>query len=211
MVRTIVLHGALRDEFGESFKLDIASPTEAIRALCIMVKGFRAHLREGYYAIVRGKVEEGEAIKENALTLRLGGARELHIIPVVVGGRWWVSAIIGATLIAASFFIAGPLGSIGVSATIAANIAKVAFAVGVSLTLSGVSQLLAPSVKTQDSDATQDQKQSFLFGGQVNRTGQGGPVPLIYGTTRVGTVIVSAGIVTEELGVAGAFVPPDSA
>jgi predicted phage tail protein len=83
--------------------------------------------------------------------------------------------------------------------------ANATVAIGVSLAIHGVAQLLAPAPTTNNASAAVDQRQSFLFGGQSNISAQGGPVPLVYGRMRVGSVMVSAGVVTEQLGLAGPF------
>jgi predicted phage tail protein len=203
MMRSIVLHGALADEFGGPYPLDIASPAEAIRALCIMVEGFRERLREGAYAIVRGRIDrDGHAVDLDGLQMGMGREAELHIVPVVAGGAWWVEAIIGATLIAASFFLLGPEGAFAAatSTAFAAAAANATVAIGVSLAIHGVAQLLAPAPTTNNASAAVDQRQSFLFGGQSNVSAQGVPVPLVYGKMRVGSVVTSFGIQTEQLG-----------
>ena len=45
MMRKIVLHGALGNQFGQEFMLDVASPREALRALIVQIKGFRQRLK----------------------------------------------------------------------------------------------------------------------------------------------------------------------
>lgn len=51
-----------------------------------------------------------------------------------------------------------------------------------------------PTVKSYTSRNPPDQRTSYLFDGAVNTVAQGGPVPIIYGRMRVGSVVVSAGI-----------------
>lgn len=213
MLRKIVLHGKLRESFGESFMLDVVSPAEAIRALCYMVEGFRAQLREGYYKIIRGPIEKDVFLSEKALHMKLGKAQELHIVPVIAGaGSPWFSIILGVILVAAAFLAPYALPAIGIgtaatfaAGTIGGSITGLVASVGAGLALSGASALLAPSPKMSNADASIDQRQSFLFGGQTNVGKQGGPVPLVYGRMRVGSVIISAGITTEQLGTAGAY------
>lgn len=40
MLKTIKLYGVLGQKFGHQFKLDVASPREAIRALSAQIDGF---------------------------------------------------------------------------------------------------------------------------------------------------------------------------
>lgn len=209
MLRSIVLHGRLGEEFGGPYPLDVISPAEAVRALCVMVKGFRASLREGHYRVIRGPLDRGREIGEDTLTMRLGAATELHIVPVVGGGANALGKIIaGIALIAAAFLAPYALPSISFAAgSVAASITGVAVGIGASLALGGVAMMLAPAPQTQNGNASVDQMQSFLFGGLTNVATQGGPVPLVYGRMRVGSVEVSVGVTTEQLGAAGSFGP----
>ena len=57
MMRDVVLHGALGERFGERFRFEIASPAEALRALCAMIPGFRQHFCQGHYRVLAGSRE----------------------------------------------------------------------------------------------------------------------------------------------------------
>jgi predicted phage tail protein len=204
MMRRVVLHGRLRDEFGESFPLDVSTPAEAIRALCIMVRGFKESVLRGSYRVVRGSLS-GYEYDVDTLSMRMGGARELHVVPVVAGSAGnsgTIKIIVGVALVVAA--IIAPYASpalFGAGGALAGSVAGftitgVVFAVGASLALSGIAQLLAPSTETKDGVA---QNASFLLGGQTNTSNQGGPVPLVYGRFRTGSVVVSVGINVEQL------------
>lgn len=59
---------------------------------------------------------------------------------------------------------------------------------------------LIGSVKSAFADRDRpDQRPSFIFRGPTNVIEQGTPVPLVYGKMRTGSVVVSAGIISEEL------------
>lgn len=45
----------------------------------------------------------------------------------------------------------------------------------------------------------EDQEKSYMFNGALNSNEQGGPVPLVYGHTRVGSVVISSAITNEEM------------
>lgn len=197
MLREIVLHGRLGKVFGRSFMLDVASPAEALRALTLQLKGFRNHLREGHYRVVRGELSGGRDLDLEECKLGLGKASSLHVVPVVAGSARGLGKILaGVALVALAVFMPATsfaLGSfaIGVNSTIGA--------IGVSLALGGVAQMLAPSPKLQGGSAQADRKDSFLFGGQENVITQGGPVPCVYGQFMVGSVVISAGLNVEQL------------
>ena len=82
-MKTVILHGRLRREFGESFELDIETPSEAVRALGVQLKGFTATLRRGEYHVLRGRKSIG--IAETEMTM--GDCSELHIVPATAGSK----------------------------------------------------------------------------------------------------------------------------
>jgi predicted phage tail protein len=72
---------------------------------------------------------------------------------------------------------------------------------GISMITGGLSQLLTPSPA---SDAATDRarpedRPSFLFNGVTNNSAQGGPVPLVLGTHLVGSVVIGAGLNSEDI------------
>lgn len=209
MMRTIVLHGALADQFGGPFNLDVASPAEAVRALILQIKGLRQRLRQGHYRVIRKRNARQTDLGEHELSMRLGNAKELHIVPVIAGaggtGRAIGKIVVGVALVAAAVFV--PV--LGATAFLGTTLAGVAGSVGLSLALSGVSTLLTKAPQTQSGNAAVDQRASFLFGGQLNVTTQGGPVPCVYGRFRVGSVLISAGLSVDQIGTAAAFFTPE--
>jgi predicted phage tail protein len=68
------------------------------------------------------------------------------------------------------------------------------------IALTGVAQALSPSPTLAGGTASVDTKASFLFGSGENVTVQGVPVPVVFGEFVVGSVVISAGLSTEELG-----------
>jgi predicted phage tail protein len=67
--------------------------------------------------------------------------------------------------------------------------------------LGGVAQLLTPTPTQQAAgpDTPNDPRKSYSFSGIQNVSRQGVPVPIVYGETIVGSVVLSAGINTEEV------------
>jgi predicted phage tail protein len=64
--------------------------------------------------------------------------------------------------------------------------------VGITLILGGVAQLLTPTPKISKDEG--DPRKSFSFSGIQNTNRAGVPVPVVYGETLVGSVVISAGI-----------------
>ena len=98
--------------------------------------------------------------------------------------------IAGIALVAVGLFVPG-IGALGVQLLVG---------VGASLVLGGVAQLLTPTPKIPTGPDTQnDPRKSYSFSGIQNTSRQGVPVPIVYGETIVGSVVISAGIDTVQV------------
>jgi predicted phage tail protein len=194
MKRAVILHGALGEEFGARFELDVDTPADALRALIAQIRGFRKRLTEGAYHVLWGSHE----LELEALSMKLGSLdRELHIVPQVVGAASGLGkllaglALVGIAL-AAPYLLPETFGS---SATLfAAGALKVTLGIGIALAAGGVGMMLAKAPETPAGDDS-----SFLFGAQSNQAAQGVPVPLVYGRTVCGSVVVSNGLEQQQL------------
>jgi len=219
MTCAVHLHGRLGRLFAPRYDLSIDSPAEAIRALTRMVAGFRDALAEGAYRVVRGRL----GVPVEGLAMRMGACRELHIIPAAAGAKnsGTSKIVIGVVLIAAAIVTAGAAiadapatgsfaagtggvagGVSGVAGASAVGIAGIATVgqlafIGVGMVLTGASMLLSAQPKSRG-PLTVDQNPSFMFSGPVNTNAQGGPVPLVYGTIRVGSVVGAASLKSED-------------
>jgi predicted phage tail protein len=144
-------------------------------------------------------------------------------VPVPTGagkGKGIGKIVLGVALIAASVFMAGTTTAAAAAAAGSTTAAEAAIAggtaaggsllglsfgqmasFGLTMVLGGVSQLLtvAPKVNDYSSRNAPDQRPSFLFNGPVNVSEQGGPVPLVYGRVRVGSIVVSSGLKAEQI------------
>lgn len=122
------------------------------------------------------------------------GQQEIKIVPVIGGAGAGGRILAGVALIALSVI------SLGGAPLLGALGAKLALGVGASLVLGGVAQLLTP-VPTLSSgkDSDKDPRKSYSFSGIQNTTRQGVPVPIVYGETLVGSVVISAGIDVDQV------------
>lgn len=196
-MRKIRLLGELGKKFGRVFKLDVKTPAEAIRALCVNLPGFEAHLANSQKRNVGYKVIQGtDELDENGLLLPLG-RQDLKIVPVLMGSGRLGRILVGGALIFASVF--NPLGFFGGTALLTGTAATIATAVGTSLVIGGVSELLFPAPKAPTLQDRPDNKPSYVFNGAINTTAQGYPVPVGYGRMIVGSAVISAAISTEDL------------
>jgi predicted phage tail protein len=110
-------------------------------------------------------------------------------VPVVAGAGAVGRILIGVALIAASIFIPG---STAIFATTFGEISLSVGLFGASLVLGGIAQLLTPTPKISQDEG--DPRKSFSFSGIQNTNRAGVPVPVVYGETLVGSVVISAGI-----------------
>jgi len=223
MMRDIFLYGAAGRQFGRHFRLDVASPNEAVRALMTLRPGLRAVIRQGYWRIIVGSPHIKNAIQVHTSGMNLG-ALPLHLVPASGaaggdgGGVGKIAAgvvLIGASIVTAGlaapagFAALGTLSTFGTAMTGASfmGISAASVAVlGASMVLGGVAGMLSqppqgiPGVNASPTDsAAPGDKPSFLFNGIVNNTAQGGPVPLVFGTHLTGSVVVSANIDASDI------------
>jgi predicted phage tail protein len=191
MLRKIKLYGALAKFIGQRvLEADVATAAEAVRFLLANWPELEAHMNDQHYRVSVGKYDlDLEELHHPA------GAAPISFVPVVSGAGAVARIIAGVALIALAFLII-PLG-------IAAAGAGIATAVGLSgasLLLGGVAQLLTPTPRAaQGADTQDDPRKSYSFSGIQNTSRQGVPVPIVYGETVVGSVVISAGIDTVQV------------
>ncbi len=185
MIRDIILYGEARKLFGKKYRLDVESPAEAIKALSMMVDGFREWLLknkdEKFVVTVNGK-----SIEESMLTARGEGDITIRVASIRArkgGGAFGIIA--GLALLAFTWW--NPF-------TWAYKTQLALYAVGAGLVLSGAAMMLSPQLKPSD-DKDDGKLKSHTFGIQQN-SGQGDPVPVVYGEILAKPVVISSGIST---------------
>lgn len=184
----IHLHGYLADKYGPDHNIIVKSAAEAIRALEANYRGFARSIKgDMYYSIVRGKdLNQGKDLSEEELTMQFDES-DWHIIPVPEGAKsgGLFMMLLGAVLIVASFWVGGP-----------AWLAPAMLKAGIGIAIGGLAQLMAPAPVTNNYAERErpEERASYLFDGARNKTEQGDAIPVVYGETFVGSVVVSAGI-----------------
>jgi predicted phage tail protein len=195
MLRKIKLCGKLAKFIGHRvLEADVATAAEAVRFLLANWPELEAHMSDQHYRVSIGTYDLiAEELHHPA------GAAPISFVPVVAGAGAAGRIIIGVALIALSFGIA----SLAAGAALAGSLSgfalqAVAFATqagllaGIGLALGGVAQLLTPTPKISQDEA--DPRKSFSFSGIQNVSRAGVPVPVVYGETLVGSVVISADI-----------------
>lgn len=198
MLRRIRLYGQLATFVGHRMlEADVATAAEAVRFLLANWPELERHMADQHYQVRVGREALPLDTEPEQLHYPAGGD-EIRIVPVVVGAGAAGRIIAGVALIAASLLIpgaafgavlAGQISStVGNALLIAGNIAAT---VGVSLVLGGVAQLLTPTPKIDKDEG--DPRKSFSFSGIQNTSRAGLPLPLVYGETLIGSIVVSSG------------------
>jgi predicted phage tail protein len=191
MLRKIKLYGKLAKFIGHRvLEADVATAAEAVRFLLANWPELEAHMNDQHYRVSIGTYDlVAEELHDPA------GAAPISFVPVVAGAGAVGRIIAGIALIALSFLII-PLGI----AAAGAGIATAVGLAGASLVLGGIAQLLTPTPKVaQGADNQDDPRKSYSFSGIQNTSRAGTPVPIVYGETVVGSVVISAGIDTVQV------------
>lgn len=189
MLRKIRVYGKLAKFLKRRvFEADVASAAEAVRFLLANFPQLEPHMSDQYYRVSVGDYSlTVDELQDPA------GMQEIKIVPVIAGaggdGFAIGQIIVGAALIAAAFIP-------GLNAVVAGVFATL----GTGLLLSGVSTLLTPTPQTPTGpDTEKDPRKSFSFSGIQQTSRQGVPVPIVYGETIVGSVVISVGVDTEKV------------
>ena len=204
-MKTIRLYGELGKKFGTKFELDVANPAEAVRALCVVVNGFRDYMIVNAQASFRVSVGK-QVIGADELSQPNAGV--IKLVPVVAGSGGLGKIVLGAALIyfsagltSGAMWAAGAAGtSVGTTLAIGGMVSSVASSIGWSLVLGGVSSMLfSPPKPSSGGMEKADNKPSYAFDGAVNTIGQGNCVPVCYGELIVGSQVISAGLSAQDI------------
>lgn len=203
MSSEIILHGGLRERFGESFKMQVRDPVEAYRALACQLQGFSDEIRSGEFNLIREMPNGTLAITEDMLFLGMDNCK-LHFIPSVegAGNKGAGKLILGIAMIGASLFIPGSAAFLGMS------IQTMGIMTGAALALGGLALMLTPTPKLSTGEG--DDKDSFLFNGNTNPSGQNFAVPLGFGRFRCPSYPVASVLITNQVSSGSTGLAPDS-
>ena len=209
-MKVVKVYGALRERLGQCrFELNVATPAQAIKALCVNFPGLDKWLidseQDGVAYRVRVGKEEATPSDVSVLGLPWSEREVFSITPVIAGAGGGVGRFIfGGLLIGASFLfpgaglfgssafgVFGPLAptAIGTLTTVGTALS----AVGASLVLGGVSQMISPTPPSGLELKEANRIQNFSFSGIINTSQQGLAVPIAYGRVVIGSAVISSG------------------
>lgn len=210
MEREVKVYGPLAKFVGQRrFLAEVGSAAEAVRMLLANFPGLESHMADQHYKVI---VDGYDADLDE---LNHPASQTIKIVPVVGGAGGVGKIIAGVAIVAFAVVTAGagllPGLGLGFGASTAISIG----AVGASLILGGVSQLLSPTPQlgqigpasfnpgsgrsTTTEGSEMDPQASYSFSGIQNVSRQGVPVPVVYGETIVGSVVISAGIDVDTI------------
>lgn len=158
-----------------------------MRALAAMVPGFGKELmtsgeRGIRYAVLVGKRNINEKQLEHP-----SGANDIRIAPIMQGRK---SGLFQTILGAALMVVGTVLAFSSVPGISQAGVGLLMM--GAGMALGGISQMISRQQQTPQN------LQSYNFNGAENTTYQGGPVPLLYGEMRVGSTVISEGLLAQD-------------
>lgn len=198
-LREVRLYGVLAKRFGRVHWLAVQTAAEAMSALCAVLPGFEAYLRQhsepGYHVFI-GKRKAGCDLAEQDLARPVGQQEPIMLVPALAGAKraGTLQVILGAVLVVAGVFVA-----LAGNPALGASISKLGF----SLMFGGVVQMVtAPKKAAARSEVD---TRSFAFDAVVNTDEEGLPVPLAIGRLFIGGARVSAGMTSDE------YPPPPAA
>lgn len=223
MRQVVRLLGDLGERYGaEHVYQDLRTPADAIKLLCINKPKLQEELIHAHengvgYRLIQADTDLGY----EDLQLPLG-TNDLILTPVVAGSGGSTSQILlGVGLIAASLAFPGGglfggtvfgfLGGPAASAAVLTTVGTAVSAVGASLILSGVANLLSPqptipnlsgsatrgSGESGSTDGPQsvirgaDDRQSYMYTGATNTVGLGATIPVVYGEVLAGSHLLT--------------------
>ena len=212
-MKVVKVYGALRKRLGQCrFEFDVATPAQAIKALCVNFPGLEKWLVDsekdgvGYrVAVSKEKITEQDFAP---LLMPFSDREVFSITPVVAGaGRGATQILLGAALIGVAIASGGAgfafnatqgVGFVGAGAVPSA-LAASAGNLGLFLVISGIATAISPQPDLGLERGREAAKlESFVFNNVVNTSKQGLPVPIAYGRVFVGSAVLSSGLDVDQ-------------
>lgn len=144
-------------------------------------------LKNKFFYFLASKKQPNELIPitDGLLTMPFSEFDLLIIVPEMNGDAVFVVAILGVAIFTTT--------SLAVAVIVAAVIN-----IAIALALGFLMQMLAPTPEFDSDPSEAQRKESSLFNGAPNIREQGGSVPLNYGESHAGGVLISAGLYSED-------------
>ena len=205
-MKVVKVYGALRKRLGQCrFEFDVATPAQAIKALCVNFPGLEKWLIDsekdgvGY----RVAVSKEKATEDNVapLLMPFSDKEVFSITPVIAGaGRGVGQIFAGLALISVAVLSSGAgLFANGAVAGSSIGFSVAAGNIGLALVLSGIATAISPQPSLNSTLDESVQLESFTFSNVVNTSRQGMPCPIAYGRLFVGSAVLSSGLDVDQV------------
>ncbi len=220
-MQLVMLAGELGEKYGTQHEYyDLRTPADAIKLLCINYPGLQKDLMTAHQNGVGYKlIQSGAAMGYDELHLPFG-SKPMMLVPVISGSGGSAGPgqiLLGVGLVAASFLLPGA-GMFGAGAGIAAfagvsaSVGTAVSAIGASLILGGVANMISPQPElpklgSRRMDGTNSRgpgpqgvtrgasgQQSYAYTGPANTVGNGVTIPVVYGQAMVGGHMLSVAV-----------------
>ena len=198
-LRKLTVYGRLRQFLGQShFEVAVNNPRQAFAFLIANFPEVENHMTNQLYKVKMGDLE----ITEDLIELK--GSGDIKIIPIAVGAKGiLVGGLLGGI---GSGAVLGGVTAGFFSTAIGGIVASGLTAIGTSMLIDGVTQLIAPTPTQSNqlaadslSDNDPNVQQNFGFNSITNTSRAGVPVPIIYGQVFTGSIVISSGIDTVQV------------
>lgn len=230
-MQLVMLAGELGEKYGTHHEyFNLRTPADAIKLLCVNFPQLQRDLMISHHNGVGYKlIQAGAAMGYDELHLPFG-SKPMVLVPVIAGsGGSTTQILIGVGLVAASFLLpgAGLFGATSVfgvsalttaagTATFATTLGTALSAIGASLILGGVANMLSPQPEmpklsqrrmettnfngpgAQGITRGSDGVQSYAYRGATNTVGAGVTIPVVYGRALVGGHLLSVNVVATD-------------
>lgn len=193
-LRKIKVYGRLAELVGWHVTYaDVKNMKDVYKYLVCNYPEIEPHLKQNMYRITINN----DVIKTKD-DLLVHSEGEIRMIPIVSGAWFWIAAA----------FIGGGAAAAASSIAIVATLGSVLLTTGISMAVSGVTNMLFPQQQPTVGDVPQglsetDARVNYSFSGIQNVSRSGVCIPLIYGEVFTGSIVVSSGTDTAPVSFGG--------
>ena len=189
-LRKIKVYGRLAELVGWHVNYaDVKNMKDVYKYLVCNYPNIDEHIKSNMYRITINN--DVVKTKEDLLVHSEG---EIRMIPIVSGAWFWIAAA----------FIGGGAAAAASSIAIVATLGSVLLTTGISMAVSGVTNMLFPQQQPTVGDVPSglsetDSRVNYSFSGIQNVSRSGVCIPLIYGEVFTGSIVVSSGTDTAPV------------
>lgn len=214
-MKEVILNGFIGERYGRDWKLKANNAAEVFSCIEANYPSFRKDMVEYLESGGDISIQSGDRFIDEEDLLYSMPENTMIITPVPAGAKGGGAKILLAAVLVASFFfipggaalfttaaagtatggmsVAGlaAAGGLGAGMYTVGAAGYAVLALGASLALAGISQIMAPKVDQEGPGAN-----TYLFNGPENTTAQNNVVPVLFGEMIIGGVVIASGTVS---------------